>query len=641
MTASTSEQHEFKAGIAQLLDILVHSVYTSKEIFLRELISNSTDALEKLRFLEVQGDPIHDADAKQEIVIEVAKGDGGTKLIVADTGIGMTADEVRENIGTIAHSGATKFIEALKEGDKGDVSLIGRFGIGFYAVFMVADHVTLTTRSAQPDSKGVVWESDGKGSYTITELDDELPRGTRIEITLREDEARFAELSTVKDVIRRHSNFVPFPLFVESERVNTTQALWREQPSQVSDEDYNSFYTFLTYDSQEPRARVHVATDSPIQFSALLFVPDSNPEAMGFGQGEVSLQLYVKRVLIDADNKDLLPNFLRFMKGVVESEDLPLNISRETLQENRFVVKIRELLTKKIVDRLKKMAKDEPDAYAEFWTQFGRFMKEGYSDFSHRDKLPELYRFSSAHTDADAHPIGLADYVSNMKEGQQAVYFLSGASREALDRDPRLEMFRKKNVDVIYLIDMADEFVLNEMREFDEKPLRSADQVKAAELSGVADVEKEDDETDDAVEAPKGPNVSKADLEMLVDVVNDTLGDRVRGVQLSERLVDSPACLVNEEGMSSHVDKVMRIMNKDSQLPQRTLELNPDHALVKSLAAMATADRDDPFVKTAAEQLFEGAMLADGFLADPHTLVERMHGILTDAATRRAPKDDE
>ena len=513
--AKESKTHEFKAEIKQLLDILIHSIYTSKDVFVRELISNAADALEKVRFRQSAGEAVFDSDQKLEIQIETNKDEH--RLTISDAGIGMTETELEANIGTIAHSGATAFLEQLKqESQEGegtpDVSLIGRFGVGFYSVFMAAEKVVLTTRSADPDAQPVVWTCEGAGSYTIEPAADDVPRGTKIEIHLKEDDQSFADDDQIKSIIKRYSNFVPFPIKVNDEQVNQTTALWREPARQIKDEQYNEFYKLISHDYQDPLLRLHHRLDGAIQYSALLFVPKSNPEAMGFGEGEVSLQLYVQRVLIDGANKDCLPSYLRFVKGVVESEDLPLNVSRETLQQNRMIAKIRDMLTRKLLDQFLNLAKDEPEEYKLFWKTYQRFLKEGCNDFSNRDKVQELYRFASSRDENDDEFVALAEYVDRMGEEQKAIYYLSGPSRESLDRDPRLELFRKRGVEVLYLYDAADEFVLSSLGKYKDHDLVSADRVKPEDLKGAA----EQDESDDA-KKDDDSNADQRDVQIVVD----------------------------------------------------------------------------------------------------------------------------
>jgi len=638
---------DFQAEIKQLLNILVHSVYTSKDVFIRELISNATDALEKVRFLQVQGKELHGPDIPLEIRIETMEEGERKKLVITDTGVGMTEDEVCTNIGTIAKSGASGFLERLQqESPEGpqELSLIGRFGIGFYSVFIAADHVELTTRTADTDGQAVCWTSDGGGTYTLQTLDEDQERGTRVEIWLRKEDERFADVETVKTAIKRYSNFVGFPILVNGELVNQTMALWREPQHQIKDVQYNEFYKLVCHDFQDPQLRLHFAADAPVQFSGLLYVPTSNPEMMGFGHGELSLQLFVKRVLIDGENKDLLPPYLRFVKGVVESEDLPLNISRETLQENVQLKSIRKLLTRQLLKLFLETAKEEPDQYRILWQTFGKVIKEGYSDHEQREIFQELLRFnSSRHTDQDGH-ISLGEYVEAMPAGQQAIYYLSGPSRESLQRDPRLELFRNKGVEVLYLCEVADEFVLNHLGEYKEKQLVSADQVNPADLQEIgkgsqedsAEKKKEDELREDSEAA------QDAGLQAVIDSFKKVLGERVIDVRASQRLVDSPACLVGDDKqMSGQMDRLMRMMNKTPELPQRVLELNQRHRLIRGLARILEQNPDDPFVANACEQLFEGAMLVDGYLADPHRLVERINQLLEETASLKAGESAE
>ncbi len=625
--------HEFKAEIKQLLDILIHSIYTSKDVFVRELISNAADALEKIRFQQAAGQAIRDPDLPLEIRIEADS--EGRRLIISDAGIGMTEEELDANIGTIAHSGATAFLQHLQQenstDDPSDISLIGRFGVGFYSVFMVADKVTISTQSAEVDAKPVVWTSDGAGQYTTETPSDDVPRGTRIEIDLKQDESKFADPGEIKSVIQRYSNFVPFPIFVNDERVNQTTALWREPPSQISDDQYNEFYKLISHDFQPPILRLHHSVDGALQFSALLFVPQNNPEVMGFGEGDVNLELYVQRVLIDGKNQDCLPRYLRMVRGVVESSDLPLNVSRETLQQNRILAKIRDILTGKILDLFLELAENDADKYKSFWKTYQRVLKEGYNDFAHREKIQELYRFSSSVQEKDDDLVGLARYVSNMPEHQSAIYFLSGASREALDRDPRLELFRKNNIEVLYLYDAADEFVLGSLGKYKDKDLVSADHAKPEDLK-IGDTV--DSESQD------GSAADEKDVQPLIDRFQEILGDRVVSVRASERLIDSPACLIGDDNqMSSHMEKVMRMMNPSDELPKRILEINPKHPLIQHLEGLLSANPTSPFVDTACEHLFEGCLLMDGYLTDPHKLVERMNQVLTTAAGQQLESD--
>ncbi|HEV7280331.1 MAG TPA: molecular chaperone HtpG [Pirellulaceae bacterium] len=611
---------EFRAEIKQLLQILVHSVYSSKEAFLRELLSNASDALEKVRFLKMQQQEIVEPDAELEIRIESAEPGRPRLLTIQDTGIGMTREEVETHLGTIANSGVATFLEQLKDRPEAasDVQLIGRFGIGFYAVFMVAEKVTILSRSARPGTKPIRWESDGSGSYRVEELDEDLPRGTRIEILMKESEQTYAEATTVRQTVRTYSNFLPYPIRLNGERINQTSALWREPPTQAKPEDYQAFYKLLSHDDAEPVATVHLSADAPVQFSALLFVPNENFETMGFGRAEQGLQLYVRRVLIDRENKDFLPEYLRFVQGVVESEDLPLNVSREVLQENALVRKIGQRLTGRVLDRLVDLSREEPEKYRAFWEKFGRILKEGYMDRAQTERLAELLRFKASFA-TEGESVSLSDYRAQMPERQKTIVFLSGPSRDALDRDPRLERFRQANIPVLYLLDLADEIVLSSIGKYKDLPLTSADRLTPEELRELWG------EANEAASESDKPAASDA----LLEAVKQTLGDRVKQVRYSERLVDSPVCLASDAGQqSAQMERLMRMMGEQAPLPPRTLELNRRHPLIVRLDRLREKGDSPELTSDLMENLYEFAALLDGHLDSPHELARRSFRLL-------------
>jgi molecular chaperone HtpG len=620
--------HEFKAEIRQLLEIITHSIYTNREIFLRELVSNASDALDKLRFETGRGTAVADPELPLEIRITADK-DAGV-LTIADTGLGMTRDELVENIGTIARSGSAEFIKNLTDHKDAASGIIGRFGVGFYSVFMVAKKVVLTTRSMLESEPAVRWESDGSGSYDIAAGPGDASRGTRIEIHLKDEAKEFADPERIKAILRKHSNFISFPVFVGEEKVNTVPALWRESKFSVTPEQYKEFYEFLTYDSEEPLLTIHVSVDAPVQFNALLFVPQKPMDLFGMRPEARGLDLYVRRVLIQHETKDLLPEFLGFVRGVVDTEDLPLNISRETLQENLVLRKIQSTITKQLLDRLAQLAKDDADKYAGFWREHGRVMKLGYGDYLHREAFAELVRFeSSALVPEDGKPApatSLDGYVTRAKTGQKHVYYLSGPSRAALDLSPTLEIFRDKGLEVLYLLEPIDEFVMESVRTYKDLTLTSADQAAASDL--------------DAFESVAGPDAppplteaQTAALPGLVAAVKAVLGERVADVRLSARLRKSPSCLVGADGEpSAGMQKIMRMLARDETPPKKVLELNPGHALVRNLLRIHEARPEDPFLATAANQLLDAALLLDGYLADPHQMVDRVTSILTDAS---------
>jgi molecular chaperone HtpG len=625
---SKATTHEFKAEISQLLEIITHSIYTNREIFLRELVSNASDALEKLRFLQSAGETVADPDLAPAVSVAVDK--EAKAITLTDTGLGMTRDELVANIGTIAHSGSAEFMAKLAKENNGGQSkadaLIGRFGVGFYSVFMVAKEVTVATRSWQPAEAAVLWTSDGTGSYTIAETEEALPRGTRITIALRDEAAEYADPERLKEAIRRHSNFLAFPISVDGEQVNTTPALWREPKFSIKQEQYDEFYAFLTYDQNKPLDHLHLAVDAPVQFTGLVFVPDQDTDTLGLAAEQYGLDLYVRRVLISRSLKDLIPQYLGFLRGLVDAEDLPLNISRETLQENLLIAKIKNTLTKQVLSRLKSLAGEDADKYATFWRRHNKMFKLGYSDYANRETFSELLRFnSSTHEDAKG-LTSLAEYVGRMKEGQKAIYSISGPSREAVRLSARLEIFKRKGVEVLFLYDPIDEFILDTLREYKEHKLVPAEQADIAELEALPDV----------AEAKKAEELTaeqKTALDGLVGVFKATLGERVADVRASRRLSDSPVCLVSPEGaMSSGMEKIMKVITKDTTPPKLVLEVNPDHAITRNLLKVYGANPADPFLALSIENLFDAALLLDGYLADPHALTSRTTQLLDQAA---------
>ncbi|MGL1860946.1 MAG: molecular chaperone HtpG [Pseudodesulfovibrio sp.] len=612
--------HKFKAEVNQLLDILVHSLYTNKEIFLRELISNASDALEKVRFSATTEDA-EDTIAPQ-IIIDSDK-EAGT-VTITDTGVGMTRDELMKNIGTIAHSGTAELTRMAQEGTESLDSLIGRFGVGFYSVYMVSDEVTVTTRSMDPEAKAIRWTSDGKTDYKLQELDEDVPRGTKIEVKLKEDMiSQFANNASLKIIINKHSNFINFPIIIEDEQVNTVSALWREPKFQIKDEQYAEFYKFLTYDSEDPFDTLHTAVDAPVQFNALMFTPSSGDDPFGMGRENRGLDLYVRRVLIEKQNKDLLPEYLGFIKGVVDTEDLPLNISRETLQDNILMRKISSTLVKQVLNNLEKMAKDNAERYAEFWHIHGNLFKAGYVDFLNKDKFGGLVRFNSSISEDSKELSSFAEYIARTKEDQKEIYYAFGPSREALGLSPHLEVFRRKGIEVLYLYEPIDEFVMDAQRDFDGYTLVSAEHAEMEKLDQFETLEKEE-------KAEALSEEQQSVLDKLLTRIKDVLGEQVTEVKASQRLTDSPVCLANPDGnVTSSMDKIMRVVSKDTSIPKKVLEINPDHALVRNMLTIFEKDEKDPFIDQAANQLFESALLLEGYLTDPHALVGRVQELLT------------
>ncbi|MCL6493700.1 MAG: molecular chaperone HtpG [Ignavibacterium sp.] len=627
MSEIHTKKYEFKAEVKKLLDILVHSLYTSREIFLRELISNASDALDKVRFEITKGTDVLDKELPLEIRIDFD--DKKNTITISDTGIGMSHDELITNIGTIAKSGSEEFLKQLSENKESANNIIGRFGVGFYSVFMVAKEVIIKSKSFRKDEPAVWWKSDGSGDYELAELDEPIKRGTTIEIYLRDDAKEFADKYRLEGIIKRHSNFISFPIYLKEEKINTIAALWREPKSSIKPEQYNEFYKFLTHDTEDPLEIIHTSVDAPIQFNALLLIPKKSYEFWRFNRDDYGLDLYVRRVLIQHQNKDLLPEYLSFVKGVVDSEDLPLNISRETLQENIIFTKIASSVTTNVLSHLLKVAKENPDKYSEFWKEHGRIFKLGYMDFANADKYQQLLRFNSSACKDDKELISLDDYVSRVKKDQKEIYYAMGTNREAIDLNPHLEIFKAKGLEVLYLYDPVDEFVVTSIRKYKEYDFKSVDSVDLKSLEKFDDVS----EKQITIEA-----LSKDDekhFDSLLDKMKKILGDRVKEVRESKRLKDSPSCLVNaDDTISSTMRKILKMSNAEISLPNREviLEINKDHKLIRNLLEIFKRNSDDHFITDTTEQLYESALLLEGNLDDPHKLVNRLNKMLAEAS---------
>ncbi len=618
-------QFEFKTDVKELLNILVHSLYTNREIFIRELVSNASDALDKLRFESNKGTEIYQNDLELEITIN---GDEKENTItITDTGLGMTKEEIINNIGTIAKSGSAEFLKQLSEDKEQANNIIGKFGVGFYSVFMVSDKVEIISRSYKTDAKPIKWVSDGLGSFTIEELDEDRRRGTEIIIHLKEDAKEYSEKTRIESVIKTHSNFITFPIKSGDEQLNTVSAIWREPKSSIKPEQYNEFYKFQSHDFEDPFHVIHKAVDMPIQFSALLFIPKKNMDMFGFNRENYGLDLYVRRILINHQNKDLLPEYLSFVKGVVDSEDLPLNISRETLQENVVFSKIASTVTKQVLSELAKIAKDDKEKYAQFWKEFSRIFKMGYADYANQEKFVELLRFDSSANENKDQLVALADYTERMKDEQKDIYYMTGPSREALLTDPHLEIFKRKGLEVLYLYDPVDEFVISSVNKYKEFELKSVDQVDLKSLEKLGDSE------DKKKKTKKLSKDDSKELKLLFAKMKEILGDKVTDVKISERLEDSPACLVNSDNtMSASMQKMMNMMGNNETIPAKIMELNQDHKLVRNLLKVFKSDKNDKYITDVTEQLYESSLLLEGYLADPHKLVNRINSMLEESS---------
>src|ERR1035438_1721819 len=472
---SQAETHHFQAEIQQLLDIVIHSLYTDKEIFVRELISNAADACEKLRFKQSSGSAIFQSETAPAIT--VTTDDKAGTITITDTGLGMTHGELVENLGTIAHSGTRSLLKQLAEEKKPDVGLIGQFGVGFYSAFMVAKKVTVFSRSSAPEETGWQWTSEGGGGYELAPAAD-LPRGTKIMLELKDDAKEFSQANTVERIIQRYSSFVPFPIELNSKRLNTVQAIWARNKHEIKEEEYNEFYTFVGHDHEQPLFRLHFSADAPLAIQALLFVPQRNFETLGMGRMDSEVNLYCRKVLIQAKSKGLFPEWLRFLKGVVDSEDLPLNISRETMQDTSLMQKLNKVLTGRFLKFLEEQSEKEGAAYEKFYAEYQRFLKEGVvTDFTHKEALGKLLRYESSSLDKGK-LTSVADYVKRMNSEQKDIYCLLAANREAAEASPYFEVFRERKFEVLFLYDAWDEFVMEHLHTFDGKPLKLAEKAE-------------------------------------------------------------------------------------------------------------------------------------------------------------------
>ena len=607
------ETMEFQAEVKKVLDIVVNSLYTEREIFLRELISNGADALEKYRYESLTSQEAKDSDLPLEITIE---GDEDNhRLTITDTGIGMSREELIENLGTIAHSGSKSFISQMAETDQKDLSLIGQFGVGFYAAFMVAKRIRVLTCSyRQPDS-GWEWISEGIGSYSIRPVS-ELPRGTKIILELKDDAQDYAKKDNIIRIIKQYSSFVPFNINVGEEKVNTVQAIWTRSKSEITDEEYNEFYKFIANAFDDPHYRLHFSSDAPLAINALLFVPKYNIERFGYTRQKMGVNLYCRKILIQQQAEDILPDWLRFVKGIVDSEDIPLNISRETMQDSALVSRLRRAVTSRFLRFLDDQSKKEPELYKEFWENFGYYIKEGIAnDQTHRDDLVKLLRFPSSKTEG-SELTSLKDYTARMPEGQKEIYYINGPTRELIEAGPYLEAFRARDLEVLYTHELVDDFVLSNLAIYEDKKLVSVDQ---AEL----DLPQLDQQQE---EAP----LDAETVLSLAGWLKESLGERVSEVKESQRLIGSPAMILNQNPMmTSSMQRVMQKAHGASGifgLGQYILEINPRHELIKRLADLR--HKDEAFARLAAEQIFDNALISAGLLEDSRNMVNRMYQIL-------------
>lgn len=636
----TAETLSFQAEVSRLLDIVANSLYSHKEIFLRELISNASDACDRLRYAAIaQPDLIaEDPDFTIRITVEKA----GRRLTIADNGIGMNRDELVENLGTIARSGTAAFVAQLEE-SKADVSQIGQFGVGFYSAFMVAEKVEVVSRKAGED-QAWCWRSDGKGNFEVEESERDLARGTEITLTLKKGEDSFLSPEEIRRIVTTYSDHIAIPIVLagkdgEEQTLNQASALWTRPKSEITEEQYKEFYHHVSHGFDEPWMHLHFKAEGVIEYAGLLFVPSSRPFDLFHPDRQHQLKLYVKRVFITDDCAGLVPSYLRFLRGVIDSEDLPLNVSREMLQTNPVVAKIRKAVVKRVLSELKRKAEKEPEDYARFWNNFGAVLKEGlYEDEAQRAAILELARFHSTvapsgdekgsgkdgagKEETGATPIGLKDYVARMREGQEAIYYISGDAPESLRRSPQLEGFRAKGVEVLLLTDPVDDFWLSVVPDYDGKPFKSVTR-GATDLDAIkADGAAADDKAASASETPP----EAANLDSLIAFVKLTLKDKVKDVRLSERLTESPVCLVADEGdLDMHLERMLKQHRQIETASQRILEINPGHPLIRNLADRVEAGGSAGDLEDAARLLLDQALILEGETPpDPAAFTRRL-----------------
>ena len=613
------QEFEYKAEMKQLLDLIVHSLYTHPEIYLRELISNASDALSKARFNALTDQDM--LDKESDLAIRLSINAEEMTFAIEDSGVGMTEEELIANLGTVAKSGTLGFMQSLKEQQKQlDGNLIGQFGVGFYSVFMVTEEVTVETRSAHPDSEGFRWRSSGQGTYTIENID-KAERGTRISFKLKEEYKEFAEEYRVEQVVKKYSNFVDFPIYLGDKQLNSITALWQRSKSELKDEEVNEFYKFIANDYQDPLDYLPVSVEGMVTFKALLFLPKEAPPEMLYRQGELENhgpQLYVKKVLIQNECRDLLPEYLRFIAGVVDTEDLSLNVSREVVQSSPVMAKIRQILTGKILGWFESLAKEQPEKFKTFYKAFGPIIKIGLNtDYTNRDKLIELLRFESTKT-ADGEFVTLKEYRERMGADQKEIYYHSGTSRGQLLAHPNLEYFQDKGIEVLLLSDPVDVFVIPSIHEYDKKPLKSIEK---------ADIDFSSQKKDAA------ESLAEDLLAPVLQLFRETLGEGIEDVIESHRLVSSPVTLVSgKNSLDSQMEKMMKMMQSDMPAGKKILEVNTSHPIIRNLSAMITADASNPLIKTAMKQLYEGALLLEGGLDSTAAFLSRMNELI-EAAT--------
>ncbi len=627
-----TQELPFQAEVQQILHLMVHSLYTNHEVFLRELIANASDALDKARFLALTSQGVAERMGSPEIRITVD--DASKSVTIEDNGIGMTRAEVIDNLGTIARSGTLDFLKRIKAESKEPANLIGQFGVGFYSSFIVASRVDVETKSiVEADAEPVLWRSTGQGSFVVMKGSKETP-GTKIVLHLNAESHDFARQSHIESLIKKYSDFVSYPIKLDDKTVNQGRALWTRPKSEITEEQYDEFYRHATYGilGNKPMARIHMSADAPIQFHALLFVPEKAPMDLLMDSQKKGIRLYAKRVFVMDDCEKLVPPYLGFLRGVVDSEDLSLNVSRELLQDNRTLESIKKQIVKQTLKTLEDAASDE-EKYLAFWREFGRLFRLGISsDNAHQEAIAKLLRYPTSKTQ-DEELISLDKYVERMPSGQKAIYYLTGPSVRALRNSPHLEAFQKKGIEVILMADPVDEWVAGSLHSFNDKPLESV-------AHGTVNLEDLPSDSSEAPEEKADATSSEPKLDKCVEAIKKSLGDAVKDVRLSKRLTESAACMVSEEGdLSANMERVMKMLDRQIPETKRILEINPGHPFVKNLASIIDSRPDAEEVNTFSSVLLDQAMLAEGVIPDPAAFAKRMQTIMTIASSASIPHD--
>ena len=608
-TKDEGQSFHFKAETRQLLNILIHSLYKDREVFLRELLSNASDALNRLRFEMVTNQDVLDPAAELAICIRVDK--EARMLTIQDTGIGMTGEEIIENLGTIAQSGARKFLEATKEKNADLTQVIGQFGVGFYSVFMVAEWVRVTSRSYRKDAQAVSWYATGEENYEVSaaEMNE---RGTKVEIKLKEDAAEFADEYRLKNIIHKHSEYIGFPIYVGEEKqpVNKQTSIWRMSKQSVTPEQYKDFYKQLTLDFEDPLLHTHIITDAPVQLYALLYVPGKSERGIFALRREDGLKLYSRNILIDEYNKDLLPEHLRFVQGVVDSEDLPLNVSRETVQATGLMARLKKVITGQIMKELENLAKNDAEKYQTFWKEFGVYLKQGVAtNLQDVESIQPLLRFkTNLHPDTWS---SFEDYVGRMKPEQKVIYFIVGEDSKSVLRSPHLDYFQQQGMEVLLLTEPIDSFMLMGLRKYKDYELQNVAQAEIGEQPKESETQEQ---------------IAEADFSKLIERFKQVLGERVTDVRSSKRLSQSVARLVDAEGaLNPELQRVYKYLGKEYEVPKKILELNPSHTILKKLLS---TDPDSELQTLIIEQIYDSALLVEGLHPDPSSMAPRVQQLI-------------